>query len=237
MKTPPRKPVASFRTLFYFVSVIIIGILLAIIWKTHSDNADSGFTIYQRPDTRNIHAALEDAPRIPARRGLETNPGNHIPDSGFDAYYFRADAPASRLVATENTRHIAINYSHDQFRDIPSPQFAAYWVGWLDISQKGEYEFALERSRSDVRILLDGYCIYSDTPKVSDKARCRRQYAFVRRGSATPYEAFGGLLYQGKEGKSAGYVTLEPGRYLLEVEMQNHWHNTRLALTVNLLQK
>lgn len=122
MKTPPRKPVASFRTLFYFVSVIIIGILLAIIWKTHSDNADSGFTIYQRPDTRNIHAALEDAPRIPA---LETNPGNHIPDSGFDAYYFRA----ARLVATENTRHIAINYSHDQFRDIPSPQFAAYWVG------------------------------------------------------------------------------------------------------------
>lgn len=26
---------------------------------------------------------------------------------------------------------------------------------------------------------------YSDTPKVSDKARCRKQYAFVRRGGAT----------------------------------------------------
>ena len=38
-------------------------------------------------------------------------------------------------------------------------------------------------------------CMYSDTPKVSDKARRRRQYAFVRRGDATPYEAFGGLLY------------------------------------------
>ena len=33
---------------------------------------------------------------------------------------------------------------------------------------------------------------YSDTPKVSDKARCRRQCTFVRQGSATQYEAFGG---------------------------------------------
>ena len=37
-------------------------------------------------------------------------------------------------------------------------------------------------------------CMYSHPPKVSDKARRRRQYAFVRRGDATPYEAFGGWL-------------------------------------------
>ena len=37
--------------------------------------------------------------------------------------------------------------------------------------------------------------LYSHPPKVSDKARRRRQYAFVRRGDATPYEAFGGWLY------------------------------------------
>ena len=36
--------------------------------------------------------------------------------------------------------------------------------------------------------------MYSHPPKVSDKARRRRQYAFVRRGDATPYEAFGGWL-------------------------------------------
>ena len=36
---------------------------------------------------------------------------------------------------------------------------------------------------------------YSHPPKVSDKARRRRQYAFVRRGDATQYEAFGGWLY------------------------------------------
>ena len=35
---------------------------------------------------------------------------------------------------------------------------------------------------------------YSYPPKVSDKARRRRQYAFVRRGDATQYEVFGGWL-------------------------------------------
>ena len=35
-------------------------------------------------------------------------------------------------------------------------------------------------------------CGYSHPPKVSDKARRRRQYAVVRRGDATQYEAFGG---------------------------------------------
>ena len=39
------------------------------------------------------------------------------------------------------------------------------------------------------------YDEYSHPPKVSDKARRRRQYAVVRRGDATQYEAFGGCLY------------------------------------------
>ena len=46
-----------------------------------------------------------------------------------------------------------------------------------------------------VMVVGVGRKIYSDTPKASDKAHRRRQYAFVRRGDATPYEAFGGLLY------------------------------------------
>ena len=45
----------------------------------------------------------------------------------------------------------------------------------------------------------DTGCTYSDTPKASDKARRRRQYAVVRRGGATPYEAFGGLLYNQRQ--------------------------------------
>ena len=46
---------------------------------------------------------------------------------------------------------------------------------------------------------------YSHPPKVSDKARRRRQYAVVRRGDATPYEAFGGWLYLQKHQDIAQY--------------------------------
>ena len=49
----------------------------------------------------------------------------------------------------------------------------------------------------DIGLLLMGLVaiLYSHPPKVSDKARRRRQYAVVRRGDATQYEAFGGWLY------------------------------------------
>ena len=53
---------------------------------------------------------------------------------------------------------------------------------------------------------------YSHPPKVSDKARCRRQYAVVRRDNATQYEAFGGWLYK------VGYTILtEDGKRHIEV--------------------
>ena len=57
---------------------------------------------------------------------------------------------------------------------------------------------------------------YSHPPKVSDKARRRRQYAFVRRGDATPYEAFGGWLYYRSHSQRAASISLpEAGREFL----------------------
>ena len=56
---------------------------------------------------------------------------------------------------------------------------------------------ALQAVREMQRVVRSGGMVatYSHPPKVSDKARRRRQYAFVRRGDATQYEAFGGWLY------------------------------------------
>lgn len=62
----------------------------------------------------------------------------------------------ARIIGRERDKHIAVHYRNSDFRGIPSPQFAAYWVGWLDIPQRGEYEIATRRTRSDIRILLNG---------------------------------------------------------------------------------
>ena len=55
------------------------------------------------------------------------------------------------------------------------------------------------------------HIFYSHPPKVSDKARRRRQYAVVRRGDATPYEAFGGWLYTNPFYSRANINALCPG--------------------------
>ena len=65
--------------------------------------------------------------------------------------------------------------------------------------QNGLLTASLPQLRDDLALdLQQGGWIqaaYSHPPKVSDKARRRRQYAVVRRGDATQYEAFGGWLY------------------------------------------
>ena len=58
---------------------------------------------------------------------------------------------------------------------------------------RGKVQAALKRSTHQINPQRTHY---SHPPKVSDKARCRRQYAVVRRDNATQYEAFGGWLYQ-----------------------------------------
>ena len=62
----------------------------------------------------------------------------------------------------------------------------------------------------------------SHPPKVSDKARCRRQYAVVRRGDATQYETFGGWLYRHQHPFAAGRITLSCDLFVPRYEAQQH---------------
>ena len=70
------------------------------------------------------------------------------------------------------------------------PMYLAKKLSFGDIMQT---RAAFARVQDGFGWFLD---VYSHPPKVSDKARRRRQYAVVRRGDATPYEAFGGWLYK-----------------------------------------
>ena len=231
MNTLPRKAAASFRILFYLASGLIVVLLLGMMYLTRHGEDD--LPIWPRAESRKI---LRNAPPAPLRWGEILNPGNEIPESGFDVWYLTSGNPAdithpahasglnpgfnperhtsptwgmgvlwrdpARIIGRERDKHIAVHYRNSDFRGIPSPQFAAYWVGWLDIPQRGEYEIATRRTRSDIRILLNGQ-----------------------------------NLLEGFGEDSAVIVPLDRGRYLLEVEMANRWYTTDFALTVNQLQK
>ena len=61
---------------------------------------------------------------------------------------------------------------------------------FFNMGRAGEAVTACAMVRTVTDFVLGA--VYSHPPKVSDKARRRRQYAVVRRGDATQYEAFGG---------------------------------------------
>ena len=236
MNTLPRKAAASFRILFYLVSGLIVVLLLGMMYLTRHGEDD--LPIWPRAESRKI---LRNAPPAPLRWGEILNPGNEIPESGFDVWYLTTGNPddvshpvrerginlqksaagpvrfsmegltnrwayePERLIAKEHVNHIRVHYAYDEFKRIPSPDFAAYWVGWLNIPERGEYEFVPEHSSSSVRIFLDGHRIYEG--------------------------------HDQRDSLSQHSVQLEPSRYLLEVEMANSWHTTDFGLTVNLLKE
>ena len=72
-----------------------------------------------------------------------------------------------------------------------NPTEADYWLRRAAEQEHGDAQIALALRYYDNLAAAK----YSHPPKVSDKARCRRQYVVVRRGDATQYEAFGGWPY------------------------------------------
>ena len=67
---------------------------------------------------------------------------------------------SGRLIAKGHSKYIRIQYDYNEFKGIPSQDFAAYWVGWLNIPEAGEYEFAPKHAWAGVRITLDGRRVY-----------------------------------------------------------------------------
>lgn len=117
------------------------------------------------------------------------------------------------LIGQENTPNISIDYSWSDFKNIPSRFFGAYWTGWLEITEAGDYEFVAKEGYSSFRILLDRHVLQSYR---------RTNITFTEHG-----------LKGGIQGAGTPRVKLEPGRYLLEVEYLNNWHSTDFTLDVN----
>ena len=245
MKTPQKKISGIFRIPLYLVAGAIAYILVNLLLEIWFSG--EGVVFYSRKEHELPPAPAVAAPPkladIPtaASWGKVLNPGRVIPEKGFDVWYLTTGNPddvshpvrerginlqksaagpvrfsmegltnrwayePERLIAKEHVNHIRVLYAYDEFKRIPSPDFAAYWVGWLNIPERGEYEFVPEHSWASVRILLDGHCIYEG--------------------------------HEQRDSRSQHSVQLEPGRYLLEVEMANSWHTTDFGLTVNLLKE
>ena len=97
---------------------------------------------------------LNSYPQAEQAWGDIFNPQKSVPPKGYFAWYINTNSPRE-VVAHETVSSIAINYAYEQFHNIPSPTFGAYWAGRLHVPQRGVYRISGDFSHADVRIMLN----------------------------------------------------------------------------------
>lgn len=135
----------------------------------HVSPAGSGFNVAYMTDgdLRRINPRIN--PYAPDSPGFQEhyNP-DYYPSFESAADFWRKEP--QRVIAREHVGTIKAKYSWDNFKNIPSEDFAAYWAGKIQIRQAGYYRFRMSQSWSQVRILLNRHRIYEGgndlTPRV-----------------------------------------------------------------------
>lgn len=183
-----------------FISLIFFSFFIAQISNpatiSHSEKTPPNETHRAAPN-----ASLNDFPQAQRTWGEVLNPQHLVPETGFYAFYINAQEP-NKVVFQEHVDAIAINYAYQDFHQIPSEQFGAYWVGKITIPQSGLYRVYLDQSWAQSRVMLNKRVIISEHS--SDKANSQTENTLF----------------------------LTAGDYTLEVEHLNHWHTTSFQLSL-----
>ena len=135
-----------YQLISHFISILF---LLSYISTSHATTMTP---------TTSTAQSLSHFPKAESSWGKHLNPQNHIPNTGFDAYYLNRN-DLKTIVAKENVPHIAINYAYQDFHRIDSKNFSAYWVGKLRVPKDAAYQFSVDLSWAQVRIVLNGHVI------------------------------------------------------------------------------
>lgn len=91
--------------------------------------------------------------------GKKLNVKGEIPATGFKAIYIDRKKP--EVIAFEQpVSSIAINYSYNEFHEIDSPNFGAYWVGKLNFEDNVTKQIDISQSWAHSRIIVDGKLIF-----------------------------------------------------------------------------
>lgn len=103
--------------------------------------------------------AVADFPRANTTWGARLNPSGELPESGYMAYYFDRSEDSPEILR-EHVDAVGINYIRDDFHGIGSENFAAYWVGTLDIPEAGIQDIAISQSWAKARVIIDGAVVH-----------------------------------------------------------------------------
>ncbi|WP_345991561.1 hypothetical protein [Sulfurimonas sp. HSL-1716] len=82
-----------------------------------------------------------------------------IPSNSFKAYYMDK-FDVSNIRYSENVFKIAVDYVKNGFHDIRADNFVGYWVGDFIFARPVTYEFDVNVSHADIRVMVDGKAVY-----------------------------------------------------------------------------
>lgn len=83
----------------------------------------------------------------------------NIPKNKFKAVYFDRTKPDKKF--TSIVDDIAVNYSWRDLHNIPSENFAAYWIGDFEFSERTIREIAISQGWSGAKIFVNDKLIYN----------------------------------------------------------------------------
>ena len=118
----------------------------------------SGYAAYYLERYRlddNDLGELAQYPPLQDPWGDTLNPGGGVPDRGYDTYYLDANEPA-RPYLRRNHPFPAIWHNQSSYLNIPSENFAVYWIGRLEVPQTARYQFGVvQRGQGQARVSID----------------------------------------------------------------------------------
>jgi hypothetical protein len=112
-----------------------------------------------RENSKNKIKELDDFAKASSTWGEKFNASKQVPEKGFYAYYINTNKP-SHVISKETVNDVSINYPWDDFHNIKSEDFGAYWVGRINLPKSEVKTIAVNQSWSKARLIIDGFIVY-----------------------------------------------------------------------------
>lgn len=142
-----------------------------------------------------ISPSYNSAPKVPREAkttwGKQLNPKNKVPKNKFKAFYINTKYP-NKIVASEYTDKVSINYPYNKFHGIDSQDFGGYWVGDFTYDKETIQEISIAQSWSKTRIIIDGTVIYeggnnTKMPYTFSKGKHRIEIEYINNWHTTGF--------------------------------------------------
>ena len=123
--------------------------------------------------------------------GKYLNPTNTAPINKFKAFYINTNKP-KKIIASEIVDNISVNYPYNEFHNIDSKDFGAYWVGDFIFKKDTKMQINISQSWAKTRVIIDNLIVYqgdnnAQIPFVFKKGKHKIEVEYINNWHTTDF--------------------------------------------------